>query len=282
MGFDVEKVIQIAESEVGYLEKRNNSNLYDKTANAGSANYTKYGKEMHDIYQKVMDYPAAWCDAFVDWCFYKAYGVANAKGLLGGNFDDYTPNSAGLYKNKGAYIKRGKGLPRRGDQIFFTNGTRIYHTGLVYAVDSSKVYTIEGNTSGGSKVVANGGGVFKKSYSLNNSKIDGYGRPKYDVVNNQIYSALDFRNEIYAILGGGIERTITISTRVNNRNKCVAPIQRYLNSMGFNCGAVDCDYGTKTAEAIRKYQRDIVKAQLQNQDGIISAKGATWRHLLSS
>lgn len=175
------KVIDIAEAEVGYVEKANGNNLYDKTANAGDANYTKYGFEMHQIYPSVMDYPAAWCDAFVDWCFYKAFGVANAKALLGGNFDDYTPNSAQLYKNKGAYYKSN---PKVGDQIFFNNGTRICHTGLVYKVDVSYVYTIEGNTSNASGVVANGGGVAKKKYTLNYAKIDGYGRPNYDSTAN--------------------------------------------------------------------------------------------------
>ena len=37
-----DKVIEIAENEVGYLEKASNSNLYEKNANAGSNNYTKY------------------------------------------------------------------------------------------------------------------------------------------------------------------------------------------------------------------------------------------------
>ena len=99
-----DKVINIALAEVGYLEKASNKQLNSKTANAGRANYTKYGKELHDIYPTVMDFPAAWCDAFVDWCFYKAYGVANAKGLLAGNFNDYTVASAQLYKNKKAWI----------------------------------------------------------------------------------------------------------------------------------------------------------------------------------
>lgn len=184
MAYDVNEVLQVAEGEVGYLEKKSDKDLYDKTKNAGSNNYTKYGKEMHAIYPSVMDYPAAWCDAFNDWCFQKAYGVSNAKGLLGGDFNDYTVASAQLYKNKKAYIKRGQGLPKRGDQIFFHNGTRIYHTGLVYKVDGSKVYTIEGNTSGASGVIANGGGVCKKSYSLTYAKIDGYGRPNYGGTNS--------------------------------------------------------------------------------------------------
>lgn len=184
-------VVNIAKEEVGYLEKKSNSQLDSKTANAGSANYTKYGRDMHSIYPAVMDFPAAWCDAFVDWCFYKAYGVANARGLLCGNFDDYTVASAQLYKNKGAYIKRGEGTPKVGDQIFFNNGKRIYHTGLVVKVTSTTVYTIEGNTSSAAGVVANGGCVREKSYSLSYSGIDGYGRPKYDaepVTNEQTAS----------------------------------------------------------------------------------------------
>lgn len=170
------KVIDIALGEVGYLEKKSNSNLDSKTANAGSANYTKYGRDMHKLYPSVMDFPAAWCDAFVDWCFQKAYGVSNAKGLLGGNFNDYTPSSAQLYKNKGAWGTK----PRKGAQIFFKNSTRICHTGLVYGFDSKYVYTVEGNTSGASGVIANGGGVCKKKYALTNSKIAGYGYPNYD------------------------------------------------------------------------------------------------------
>ena len=58
------------------------------------------------------------------------------------------------------------------------------HTGLVYKVDSNYVYTIEGNTSGASGVVANGGGVCRKKYPLNSNYIVGYGRPNYSLVND--------------------------------------------------------------------------------------------------
>lgn len=183
----IQKVIDIAEAEIGYLEKKSNKNLDNKTANVGSANYTKYGRDMHNLYPAVMDFPAAWCDAFVDWCFYKAYGVSTAKSLLCGNFDDYTVTSAQLYKNKGSWYK----TPKKGDQIFFTNASGgICHTGLVVKVTSTQVITIEGNTSSTSGVVANGGCVRKKTYSLSYSRIAGYGRPAYEkfckngVVNN--------------------------------------------------------------------------------------------------
>ena len=171
-------VIDIAENQVGYLEKKSNKDLDSKTANAGYNNYTKYGRDMHNIYPSVMDFPAAWCDAFVDWCFYKAYGITNAKALLGGNFNDYTVASAQLYKNKKAWYTSN---PKVGDQIFFKDSSgKICHTGLVYKVDGSYVYTIEGNTSSNEGVVANGGGVFRKKYSLSYSRIAGYGRPPYD------------------------------------------------------------------------------------------------------
>jgi hypothetical protein len=54
------------------------------------------------------------------------------------------------------------------------------HTGLVYAVDSNYVYTVEGNTSSDSGVIDNGGGVFKKKYERNFKRIAGYGRPDYE------------------------------------------------------------------------------------------------------
>lgn len=178
------KVIQIAEAEVGYMEKsaaayRTNKTILDsKTAGAGKDNYTKYGRDMKKLYPAVIDFPAPWCDCFVDWCFQKAYGVSNAKKLLAGHFDDYTVNSAGLYKNKNAWHTKN---PKVGDQIFFknTNGG-INHTGLVYKVTATTVYTIEGNTSSASGVVPNGGTVAKKSYPLNYPRIAGYGRPRYD------------------------------------------------------------------------------------------------------
>jgi len=184
MANTVDKVIEIAKAEDGYLEKsaaaykKDPSVLDKKEEGAGKDNYTKYGRDMHKIYPSVMDFPAAWCDCFVDWCFQKAYGVSNAKGLLAGNFNDYTVASAQLYKNKKAYYTKD---PKVGDQIFFRNKSGICHTGLVIEVTDKIVKTIEGNTSSKAGVVANGGCVRIKSYPINSTNIDGYGRPKYDV-----------------------------------------------------------------------------------------------------
>ena len=219
----VEKLLSIASGEVGYLEKASGKSLYDKTANAGSANYTKYGYEMHKLYPTTMDYPAAWCDCFVDWCFVQAFGKDMALKLIH-KFDDYTPNSAGHYKNNGEWYK----TPAVGDQIFFTNTNGgICHTGIVYAVDSAKVYTIEGNTSSSSGVVANGGCVAKKSYKLNYNRIAGYGRPKYGLVDGG-RKMLETGNDIIWELMNGKHKI-----KISDVNRAVRALDKAKNSQEY-------------------------------------------------
>lgn len=186
MGYDRQKVIDIAKAEVGYLEKsksaytNNNAILDQMTAGAGYDNYTKYGRDMHAVYPAVMDFPAAWCDCFVDWCFYRAYGISTAKSLLGGNFDDYTVASAKMYQQHNALDN----VPEVGSQIFFSKTGAvggIYHTGLVIAVSADKktVTTIEGNTSAsGTNIEANGGCVAKKTRSVTSKTL--FGHPAYN------------------------------------------------------------------------------------------------------
>lgn len=185
MANTVNKVIDIALNEVGYLEKKSNSKLYDKKANAGFNNYTKYAYEIDTKYPNLYNGKKngyAWCDMFVDWCFINAFGLDEAKKLLCQPNKSYGAGcsySAEYYKRNGQFHKNN---PIVGDQIFFCNSTKskVVHTGLVYDVDYKYVYTIEGNTSSASGVVANGGAVEKKKYKLSYSRIHGYGRPKYD------------------------------------------------------------------------------------------------------
>ena len=299
MANTVDKVLAIAKAEVGYLEKKNGDAryLYDKRANAGYNNYTKYGKEMHEVYPSVMDYPAAWCDCFVDWCFYKAYGIATAKSLLDGNFDDYTVASALMYKNHNAWYTNN---PKVGDQVFFKNSYGgICHTGLVIAVDNLYIHTIEGNTSAALGVVANGGGVAQKKYALNYNRIAGYGRPKYDKGNSNTntvviepvrtnsvkYTKKQFIKDVQKAIGAKVDgiagpetlsKTITVSKSKNRKHAVVKPIQKYLNKIGYNCGIADGIAGAKFDAAIKAYQ----KANGCVADGEITARNKTWKKLL--
>ena len=88
-----DKVIEIAENEVGYLEKASNSNLYEKNANAGSNNYTKYWAEIKPEYQG-----QPWCACFVTWCFVQAFGKDKAAQLLKHYPYVYCPTMSGLFK----------------------------------------------------------------------------------------------------------------------------------------------------------------------------------------
>ncbi len=170
----LDNILSLAEQEVGYLEKRTNAHLDEKTANAGDKNYNKYADYLIKVVGAPYVQAQPWCDMFVDYLFVKVCGKDKAKQLLG-NWSAYTPSSANYYKQ----MNRWYSTPQVGDQIFFKNSTRICHTGIVYKVDSRFVYTIEGNTSSSAGVVPNGGGVFKKQYLLSNSRIAGYGRPNY-------------------------------------------------------------------------------------------------------
>lgn len=220
----IERLLSVASDEVGYLEKKNSNFLYDKTANAGNANYTKYGYEMHKIFPTTMDYPAAWCDCFVDWCFVQAFGKDIAVKMLH-KFDDYTVNSAGYYKNNREWYN----TPKVGDQIFFyDNNGGICHTGLVYAVDNLHVYTIEGNTSSAAGVVANGGCVAKKTYRLNYNRIAGYGRPNYSLVQEE-RKVLETGNDIVWELMNG-----KYKVEINEVQKAINALDKAKNNDEFS------------------------------------------------
>lgn len=236
----VDKIITIAKAEVGYLEKASNSNLDSKTANAGDKNYTKYARDLDNIagfYNgKKNGYP--WCDVFFDWLMVQTYGVENAKQMI--NHDQCGAGviySKQYYKNMKRYYTSN---PQKGDQIFFkdSKGTTC-HTGVVTKVDSTYVYTIEGNTRDTFGVVANGGGVYEKKYKLNYPLIDGYGRPKYDIVSTTTITARDY------LMKG-------------DKGDKVRIMQENLIYAGYSCGSygADGDFGDDSEFALKKFQTD--------------------------
>lgn len=188
MSCNVEKVIATALNEVGYCEKETWNQLDDKYANAGDKNFVKYSRDLaqYSFYNSSKK-GVAWCDIFNDWCFYAAYGPNAAKKLLcqpNKSSGAGCKHSANYYKSKGRWHT---GLPQAGDQIFFwpkdrTDPEAMQHTGQVIDVDSKYVYTVEGNTSGSSGVIDNGGQVAQKKYRITYERIAGYGRPDYDGV----------------------------------------------------------------------------------------------------
>lgn len=179
-----DRVIQRAKNEVGYLEKISNYQLDEKTANYGTGNWTKYARDLDglgNIYNGIKN-GYDWCDIFVDWCFITEFGTDLGMKLL---CQAYNGCGAGVgwslryYDQKGQYFAKGQLAPQPGDQIFFQNNGTPCHTGIVVAVTSSTVTTIEGNTCTSNSAKQ---GVYEKSYGLNASYILGYGRPNWSLV----------------------------------------------------------------------------------------------------
>ena len=220
---DVQRVIDIASGEVGYLEKNSNAQLDDKTANAGSNNYTKYARDLDALSWfngKKQGY--AWCAVFVTWCFYQAYGMAAKQMLFQPDVDNCAAgcSSARSYFNKQGHLHD---APEPGDQVFFWSSdmSKISHTGLVVAVDGEHIYTIEGNTSGGSDVIPNGGAVCKKSYALGYHRIAGYGCPAWNIEQgNEPEPFTDYAAQVYAESGS----TVNLRASASDKSAVIAKV----------------------------------------------------------
>lgn len=232
------EVIKEALKWEGYLEKKSNANLDDFTANVGKKNYTKFNRDLISYKQGIGAQPMEWCGAFVSCVFVYAFGLKEAKRLLCGGLHCYTPSGASYFKKAKRYIKRGEGAPLPGDVVFFWNASkgRIGHVGIVTKVTSSKVYTIEGNTSGASTLVTNGGGVKQKSYSRNSTYIDGYGRPPYN---------------------GESVVDPTPTLKKGDKGDAVEDMQELLKIWNPDClpkHGADGDFGEETLKAVKAFQ----------------------------
>ena len=183
-----QKLIDWAFSWVGYLEKKdgNTKYLWDKTANAGSNNYTCFAYELAQtsiLNGSKQGYP--WCTTFFLDGLYQCFKDLGEDIIRKAIYIPKNSLAGGCYYAVQYYRAAGKfgSTPQLGAQIFFNDSSgEACHTGIVYGYDSSTVYTIEGNTSGASGVIDNGGGVCKKSYSRSYSRIAGYGYPDWSIL----------------------------------------------------------------------------------------------------
>lgn len=152
-------------SNGGYLEKKSNAYLDDFKKNAGYNNYTKFARDV-DSWGQPGCQGQAWCAEFQFWKLVKVIGITNALKIMGGGF--YNCKSVKNWsKKQGTWHT----TPKLGALPIFRNGS---HIGDVQSLTSSKINTNEGNTSSAAGVVANGGAVRNKSYSINDPAIDGY------------------------------------------------------------------------------------------------------------
>lgn len=262
----IQAVIGIAEEEIGYLEKRSNSNLDSKTANAGSNNYTKYWRDTYPQYQG-----KPWCADFVSWCLMKAFGLDNAKKLLKHWPYVYCPTLGSLFTK---YAN-----PQVGDIVIFYRKGTFAHTGIVTKVSGDRFWTIEGNTSGASGIIENGGGVCAKSYY--NSQLPGtkFCRPDYSIVAN---AGTTEKPNTPTTGTGGNYMFETQTVKSGSTGLSVLLLQEILKARGFKGKdgkelELDRSAGTNTIYALTQYQKS--RGGYLEVDGICGP--ATWKDLIA-
>ena len=117
-----------------------------------------------------------WCAGFVKYRFLNAAEDLDLE--LSDEFkklDGWTPSWAAYAKKHDIWIsldeaKQNPDLIKKGYVAMFYSSTkgRIYHCGIVISCKKSGPLLVEGNTSGGPGVDANGGGVYLKTRSWTN------------------------------------------------------------------------------------------------------------------
>ena len=170
------EVLAVAASQIGYCEKKTNAYLDDFTKNAGSNNYTRFGRDVSNPkYWNGNKQGQEWCTSFVcSMILYAAGGTPNGGVKNEKYFADvkavqpYTSLGASCKYQTAAYkkAKRWSETPAVGDQAFFTRG----HTGLVEKVGTKTVTLIEGNSHNK---------VERRTYSFPNAIFSGFGKPNY-------------------------------------------------------------------------------------------------------
>lgn len=134
-------------------------------------------------------------------------------------------------------------------------------------VTATQVITVEGNTSGASGVISNGGGVCKKTYSRSYANIVGYGRPVWTEAQ---------QDETPTAKAKRTASVIASYLEMGDKNDVVKFLQGGLPALGYSCGSTgaDGDFGKNTKAAIIKYQKDKGLAA----DGVVGKD--TWTKLL--
>lgn len=258
MSYDRQKVIDWAFSQIGYHEIGDNWNKYAEALDKENGFYN--GKKQG----------FAWCDIFVDAGFVECYGRAGAQFLL-----CQPDNSAGAGCSFSAQYFNAKGQfhksnPQPGDQIFFGSAwNNVWHTGLVVAVSSNYVTTIEGNS---------GDQVAKRVYRLADPTIWGYGRPDWgEQPESPVVVVHDEPSK-----GSKTYSVDLPMLMIGDKGGYVKAAQTLLIALGYDCGnkpifgteKADGDFGRMTEKAVGFFQS---KSGL-TIDGIIG--GETWAALL--
>jgi len=105
------------------------------------------------------------------------------------------------------------------------------------------------------------------------------------------YTQANFIADVEKILNvttvtAALNKTVEISKTKNKHHALVTPLERYMKAIGYYSGTVEADegktpsFGNGMYNAVINYQKKVVKSTGKNVDGVLSAKGLTWKKLL--
>lgn len=267
----VSKLLELAEQQVGVMDSP-----------IGTCN-NKYNTAYYG--GRVNNPALAWCVVFIWWLFRE---LGSSSQFCDGRKMASVPATYNWFKQSGQLVSK----PEPGDIVFFDfnrNGTPD-HIGIVCEVNpNGSVVTIEGNTSSYSQT--NGGTVQKKTRTK--AQIYALARPNYEdrakaeeEKKTAKYSKKDFVKEVQKALGvtadgifgpNTLAATVTVSAYKNKTHPVVKALQKRLNHLNYNAGEEDGIAGAKFTAALKGYQ----KKNGCVADGVLSARGLTWRKMLS-
>lgn len=218
MSIDVNKLIKVEHSDLGYSESPTGSNK------------TKYG-----VKYGLNGQP--WC-LISQWYWFDKIGYS--KYFYGGKKCASCTEFMNYYK---------KNYPKQvvykdykvGDLLLFQFDTDLYpdHVGLCTEVNTTTVCSIEGNT--GTLSQDNGGKVMER---VRDKKLILCGIRWWE-----IEESTDTKKEIINKV------TVTLDTLKNgSKGEQVKTLQIILNTIGYSCGKADSDFGDKTLKAVKKFQ----------------------------
>ena len=158
--------------EEGYIEKASNANLDSKTANRGSANYTKYSRDVNS-WGLMGCQGQPWCCTFQFWLEAQEYGVDEA--LKHWNMSRSSYVGYNCFATYNAFKSAGKvGMTPRLGAVPIFNFSHAGRVIRIYSENGQKWWDcLEGNTSSNLSD-RNGGQVKFKKRPWNDSSVKGF------------------------------------------------------------------------------------------------------------
>jgi len=244
-------VLNVARSQIGYQE--------------GYNDWTKYGS-----WYGANNQP--WCDIFQSWVGNRASGSTALIGKYA-----YTPAHADHFKA----IGRWSTSPKVGSLVFYrwANWSRICHVGLVEAIYSDHIVTIEGNTNlSGDRL---GAGVFRQNRSRllrsSGGTVVGYGHPLYTTTTTTAPPPPSPSTTVYG--GGAVYQSKLVYGQQSSDS--VKNLQHRLVAIGYGGymptvvrNGPTGNYGPETDAAVRAHQKANWPAELPSGQNHVGPKQA--------